>query len=354
MRSMSKIKWDEADISEEEERAVRDTVRSGYVGGNGPQVKEFEKKFAAKVQAKYAIATNNGTSALLCALQALKRNQEIRVGVPTFTFIASVNTSAKEAKAIHLLDCDLRTWNIRKAFCHGLFNILMAVDVGGLPCPYNELGELGHPIIADSAESVGAYYQGKPIGSQGDIHCFSFHRAKIITTGEGGMITTSHKALYEYMYQLTNHGYDPKRKPWEYKHSERAFNYRMMELQAAIGLVQLKKLDRYVKERQEKAKIYKDIIGCKAGYQFTPKDCLHPYFFFGMLIDSQEEFCKKMYSKGIEVKTWTPVHKQPIYSTKRSYPNADYIAERIVLLPIHNKLNEEDVKYIAEQARSLL
>lgn len=351
---MSKhIKWDEADIGEEEEQAVRDVIRSGYIGANGPQVKEFESKFARKVHTKYAIATNNGTSALLCALQALKKNQSIIVGVPTFTFIASANTSAKEGK-IELLDCDLRTWNIRKALCQGSFNVLMTVDVGGLPCPYTELKELGVPILADSAESVGAYYKDQPVGSQADIHCFSFHRAKIITTGEGGMITTNHKALYEYMYQLTNHGYDPKRKLWEYKHNVRGFNYRMMELQAAVGLAQLKKLGTYVKGRQAKAQVYKDIIGSKATYQAIPKDCSHPYFFFGILIDNQEDFCKGMYAKGIEVKTWTPVHRQPIYPIKRTLPNADYVSKHIVLLPIHNRLDEEEVKYVAEEARSLL
>ncbi|MFC1589928.1 DegT/DnrJ/EryC1/StrS family aminotransferase [Candidatus Omnitrophota bacterium] len=354
---MKYIKWDQSDIGNEEIESVVGSLRSGYVGSNGPMVKQFEQEFASEVGAEYAIAVCNGTAALLTALYAFRsRIGGLKVGVPTFSFIASANTAAEAGDAIKLIDCSMKTWNIERALIPSGINLLMSADIGGLPCDYNALKSSEIPIIADSAESIGAMYRKKPIGSQADVHCFSFHRAKIITTGEGGMVTTNDKELYELMRSLVNHGYDPIRKKWEYKHKMRAFNFRMTEVEAAIGTIQLKKLKKYVDERRKRARIYRDIIGELAEYQDEPKDRVHPYFFFGMLIKKDRDtFCDEMDKKGIEVKTWTPAHKQkPYMNTGESFSNADRVGGSIVLLPMHNKLTGEEAEYIAETARKLL
>ena len=354
---MKYIKWDEPDIGDEEIEAVVASLKSRWVGSNGPMVRQFEQDFARKVGARDAIAVNNGTSALLTALLAFRSKlRNIRVGVPTFTFIASANTASEVGSAIRLIDCNKRTWNIEKGLVPSDINLLMTVDIGGLPCDYNSLKELEVPIIADSAESVGAKYRGKLVGSQADVHCFSLHRAKMITTGEGGVVTTNNEELYELMRALGNQGYDPTKKKWEYKHIMRAFNFRMTELEASIGIVQLKKLDRYVNERRRKANIYKDIIGELAEYQEESVDCVHPYFFFGILIEKkQDNFCEEMLKVGIEVKTWTAVHKQkPYIHLGGKLSNANQISSKIVLLPIHNRLSEEDTKYVAGITRKLL
>lgn len=354
---MNYIKWAEPDIGEEEMESVVTSLKSRWVGSNGPMVRQFEHDFAVKVGARYAIAVSNGTCALLAALFAFRaRKENIRVGVPTFTFIASANTSWEVGRDIRLIDCNKRTWNIEKDLIPSDINVLMTVDVGGLPCDYNSLKDLGVPIIADSAESIGAQYKGSLIGTQADVHCFSLHRAKIITTGEGGMITTDDEELYDEMRAWVNHGYEPARKKWEYKHSTRALNFRMTELEAAVGIAQLKKLDRYVDERRKKATVYKGIIGEMAEYQEEPEDYLHPYFFFGMLINKDPDwFCMEMLDRQIEVKTWTPVHRQKPYSQMgNNLPNADWVASKVVLLPIHNRLGEKDVEYVAETAKRLL
>jgi len=354
---MKYIKWDEPDIGNEEIESVVTSLESGYVGSNGPMVRQFEQDFAKKVGTRYAIAVNNGTSALLTALLAFRsRMGSIRVGVPTFGFIASANTASEVGSAVRLIDCNKKTWNIENDLVPADINLLMTVDVGGLPCDYDSLKALGVPTIADSAESVGALYKGKVIGTQADVHCFSFQTSKIITTGEGGMVTTNDEELYELMRAWVNHGYDPDKKQWEYKHTMRALNFRMTELEASVGIVQLKKLDRYVNERRKKASIYRDIIAELVEYQEEPKDCVHPYFFFGILIKKdQDRFCEAMYRMGIEVKTWAPAHRQkPYRHSGENFPNADWISSKIVLLPIHNRLSEEDAQYIAETARALL
>lgn len=354
---MKNIKWGEPDVGDEEIASVVSSLKYGYVGANGPVVRQFEQEFARKLGARYAIAVNNGTSALLAALLAFRhRLGSIRVGVPTFSFIASANTAAEVGSAISLIDCNPKTWNIEYDLVPHDIDVLMTVDVGGLSCDYDRLKGLGVPIIADSAESAGAKYKGESIGAQANVHCFSFHRAKIITTGEGGMITTNNGELCELIRTLVNHGYDPDKKPWEYKHIMRAFNFRMTELEAAVGLVQLRKLDRYVSERRRKASIYRDIIAELAEYQEEPEDCLHPYFFFGILIEKEPgRFCEEMYKMGIEVKTWPPAHRQrPYRNVAGHFPNADRVADRIVLLPIHNGLTEKDVEYVAEMVRKLL
>jgi len=353
---MKYIKWAEPDIGDEEIESVVTSLKS-WVGSNGPMVKQFEKDFAKKVGARYAIAVNNGTSALLAALFAFRsRMGSIKVGVPTFSFIASANTSWEVGGDIRLIDCNKKTWNIENALVPADIDLLMTVDVGGLPCDYDSFKDLGVPIIADSAESAGAWYKRRLIGSQADVHCFSLHRAKIITTGEGGMITTNDEELYELMRAWVNHGYDPTRRKWEYKHIMRALNFRMTELEAAIGIVQLKKLGRYVSERQRKASIYRDIIGELVEYQEEPRDCVHPYFFFGILIKKDtDRFCEEMLSKQIEVKTWAATHKQkPYLHLGKNLPNADWVSSKIVLLPIHNRLSEKDTEYVAETARRLL
>ncbi len=233
-------------------------------------------------------------------------------------------------------------------------DVLMAVDVGGLACDYDTLKELGLPIVADSAESAGATYQGQPVGAQADVHCFSLHRAKIIAAGEGGMVTTDDTELYGLMRRIANHGYAEDKGPWGYRHDIRGFNFRMTELEAAVALAQLSKLDRYVYERRRKAAIYREALGDVCRFQSDDEG--HPYFFFGALIEGDPDWlCAEMDRRGIDVKTWTAVHKQPLYSHLPGYfPNADYISEHVVLLPIGNTLDERDARYVAGVARELL
>ena len=351
----NRIRWDVPDIGDEEMDAVMASIKDRWVGSNGPAVDVLQDTFAERVGAKHALAVNNGTSALLVALYAMRhRYGPIRIGVPTFTFIASANTAAEVGEGITLIDCDKDTWNITLDRVPNDIDVLMTVDVGGLSCDYDVLKEAGLPIIADSCESVGATYKGQPVGTQADVHCYSLHRAKIIAAGEGGMVTTDDTDLYNLMRRVANHGYAEDKGKWSYRHDIRGFNFRMTELEAAVALVQLNKLDRYVAERKAKAAIYREVLGDVC--QFQSDDEGHPYFFFGALLPGDPDcFCAAMDDYGIDVKTWTAVHKQPLYSHMPGYfPNADYISERVVLLPIGNTLDEREVHYVTEVVRDIL
>lgn len=355
------VRWARADIGPKEKSMALAVLEAGEIGAKSFTIKLFEAQFASAVGARYALAVSNGTCALLLALEAIKHRVERRaarpvIGVPTFTFIASANMALRTYSSVDLIDCDRKTWNIRRDLVPPGLDVLMAVDVGGLPCDYDALREIGLPIIADSAESIGARYKGRPVGSQADVHCFSLHSAKVITTGEGGMVTTNDKELYELMESLANHGYDPAREPWEYRHERSAYNFRMTGLQAAVGLAQLEKLGWYTDGRRRKAGVYKDFLGGLVEYQEEPPDRRHAHFFFGILVEAErrDSFCADMFGEGIEVKTWTPVHRQKMYRYRGDLPNASEVSDRIVLLPIHNKLSDDDLVYVAGTARRLL
>ncbi len=354
---MKIIPWDRPDISKEEIESVIESIKSGHLGGHGPNVRKLEKEFCNKIGVKHSIAVNNCTSALLVSLFALREylGEELKVAVPSFTFIASANTSQIVGKAL-LTDCDKSTWNMTENNIPDEANVIMPVDVGGLPVNYDRLLSLGLPIIADSAESAGAKINGQYVGSQADIHCFSLHRAKIITAGEGGIITTNNDNLFSLLESWTNHGYDLSRKSWQYKHIRLSLNCRMTDLEASIALIQLKKLDYYVKKRREKAAIYRDVLGDVVEYQQEHENTLHPYFFFGILVPNDNNLiCQKAEELGIGLKTWDPVHWQKHFKNKAGFfPNADIIGKRVVLLPIHNKLSTSDTIYIAEKVKNII
>lgn len=360
---MKKILWAIPDITEEDIQAVHEVVKSGYVSGTGPVKKKFEKAFAERVKAKYAIATCNGTMSLILGLMAIKnayRHHDPIIAVPTFTFIATVN-SANLMGEMAFVDAKRSTFNIKPEDALTHADIIIPVDVGGCPVDYDKLSKINIDsiIFADSAEAVGAEYKGRPVGGIADLHSFSFHATKILTTGEGGMVTTNNEELYDWMVSLCNQGYVRKSVGIEYIHSRIGYNFRMTEMQAALGLSQLERLDYYLKKRAELYKIYKDIIGDLVDYQKIPKDRKSAYFLASILVKNykaRNKIALDLTLKGIQVKlTWKPAHLQPSYIySHEHYPNAEWIGKRIISLPMHNALTEEEVKIVAETLKGII
>jgi len=353
---VNRVLWAIPDITEDDIEAVNDVMKSGYVSGTGPVKKEFEKAFAERVKAKYAIATCNGTMSLILGLMAIKEvigyNYPI-IAVPTFTFIATVNT-ANLMGDIGFVDAKRSTFNINPKDSD-IADIIMPVDVGGCPVDYDELIGKKSVVFADSAEAVGAEYKGRPVGGIANLHSFSFHATKILTTGEGGMVTTNNEEIYDWMLSLCNQGYVRKKVGIEYIHSRIGYNFRMTEMQAALGLSQLKRLDYYLNKREQLYKIYKDIIGDLVTYQKIPKDRKSSYFLASVLVKNpkvRNEVALDLNLRGIQVKlTWKPVHLQPPYAWYNEYygyPNAEWIGNRIISLPMHNALTDEEAKHVAE------
>lgn len=355
---MESINWDDQDITDNEIMAAIQSLREG-VGAKGKNISEVEDMFCKRLRCRHAILVSNCTTALITSMMAVKKyHPEIkRIAVPSFTFIASANTAQLVFGDVDLVDCSPTDWNVRPQDLRGNVDAVMLVDVGGVPCDYDEFKKLGIPIIADSAESLGSTYKGDQIGIQCDIHCFSFQRSKIITCGEGGLITTNDDKLAETCRSIISHGYTSKKKSYEYVHTEFGLNFRMCDVEAAILKEQLKKLYRYVYRRNQIANRYDLKLQCYFQTQKIPRYCTSNYFFYGIIVpaDCRNQMAEYLIDNGIQVKCWTAIHQQKLWKEPRwdnELKNAGFISDGIILLPIHNTLTDNDVDYIIEKCKS--
>src|SRR3989344_1613921 len=225
-------------IGEEEAKAAYDAVKSGWISFLGPKVKEFETDFAREVNVKHAIAVSNGTAALHVALAAIGISEGDEVIVPSLTFISTANAVLYQNAKPVLAECEPLTYNITAEEIEKRITkktkAIIPVDMNGMPVDYDNILEVANkyniPVVADSAESLGARYKGRKIGAIAPVHIFSFFPNKNISTGEGGMITTNDYELAKKMRIIMNQGQD-----YRYHHVELGYNYRMTNFQAAIG-----------------------------------------------------------------------------------------------------------------------
>lgn len=348
VKNMVSINWDDQDIGSQEINAALKSLSNG-VGAKGENITSLEEEFQKRLGCKHSILVSNCTTALITSLLALKEvNPTIKkIAVPSFTFIASANAAKFVLDEVELVDCDLSDWNIRVQDVPEDVDVAMLVDVGGVPCDYDKFKELDIPLIADSAESLGSTYKGQQIGTQVDLHCFSFQRSKIITSGEGGLITTNDDNLAEICRSIVNHGYSENKKSYEYIHNRFGLNFRMCDVEAAILREQLKKLDLYVARRNQVAQKYISGLSSKYQVQTIPDYCTSNYFFFGIMVDpkSRNKMAEYLIDNGIVVKCWTAIHQQELWR-KEGLLNATQISDSIILLPIHNKITNDEVDYI--------
>jgi len=351
VKSMKLINWDDQDIGYKEINAAIKSLSHG-VGAKGENLELLEKEFQDRLGCKHAILVSNCTTALMTSLFALKEvYPEIKkIAVPSFTFIASANAAKFVLDDVELVDCDLNNWNIRVEDVPKDVDVVMLVDVGGVPCDYDEFKKLGVHLIADSAESLGSTYKDQQIGTQVDLHCFSFQRSKIITSGEGGLITTNNDQLAEICRSIVNHGYSSNKKSYEYIHNRFGLNFRMCDIEAAILREQLTKLDLYVERRNQVSQRYTESLFSKFKVQIIPDYCRSNYFFYGIMVDSQirNQMSEYLIENGIVVKCWTAVHQQELWKIS-GLPNATLISDSIILLPIHNNITNDEVDYIIQK-----
>lgn len=351
--NMKWIRWDSASITEEEIEAALGSLSQGFESP-GVNVVRAEVEFKARIGCSDAILVCNGTAALLTLLFAIREKYpEIsRVAVPSFTFIASYNAVKTVFPEINLIDCDLETWNICPEFILEKVDLVLLVDVGGQPCIYDRFPQSDCLIIADSAESLGSTIDGQEIGSQLMGHTFSFQRSKLISCGEGGLITLQDNDLADICRSVMNHGYASNKKFHEYKYDRFGLNFRMNDVQAAILSAQLKKLDKFIARRRTIATWYENALSSKFGLQKIDSRVSSNRFFFGILLDSpvQDKFAQHMEALGIKVKCWSSVSKS--LKKVNSLNNSEFLSERNVLLPIHNDLTDAEVERVIEACLS--
>lgn len=345
----------EPSLGEEELKNVVAAVESGWISSRGPFITEFEDKFAEYCGTRYGVSTSNGTTALHLALVALDIKKGDEVILPTLTFISTANAVTYTGAKPVFVDSHPRYWcmnpeKIREKITKKT-KAIIAVHLYGHPCDMDPIQEIAEKyslkVVEDAAEAHGAEYKGKKIGSLSDVSCFSFYGNKIITSGEGGMCLTDDEKLAEKMRTLRDHGMNPEKKYW---HDVIGFNYRMTNLQAAVGVAQLKKLDKFITEKRRIAAEYNRLLENARGIKTPPEEpwAKNVYWMYSILSERRDEIMQKLKEAEIDSRPFFhPVHQQPPYKRRDKYPIAEDLSAHGLNLPSSVSLRNEDIAKIA-------
>ena len=352
-------------IGQEEIKAVEEVLKSGMLA-QGEAVKSFEDEFAAYLGVKNAIAVNNGTVALDLAIKALDLEPGSEIITPAFTFIATANCALYQGLRPVFADVDEKTFNIDPDDMQERITprtkAVIGVHLYGQPFQISAVQEICQDrsiaLVEDCAQAHGAEWKGKKVGSFG-TGCFSFYPTKNMTTGEGGMITTDDDALAARLRLLRSHGDSGK-----YNHITLGYNYRMMNLQGALGLVQLRRLEEFTARRIANARFLNENIGIKGiSTPFQMDGVRHVYHQYVVRVEdelhaSRERLMEYLQAKGVGSAVHYPkaVYQQPFYKdlgyTDVSCPVAEDVSRRVMSLPVHPALSAEELQYISETMNS--
>ena len=380
---MSMIPYGRQNISEEDIRAVVEVLRSDFLT-QGPVVPQFEKAVAAYCGASFGVAVNNATNALHIACLALGVGPGDLVWTSPITFVASANCAIYCGADVDFVDIDPRTFNmsverlaekLEKAKKAGrLPKVVIPVHMGGQSCDMAGIHALaqtyGFRIIEDASHAIGASYRNEKVGScrHSDIAVFSFHPVKIITTGEGGIALTNDAELVKRMARLRSHGItrypsemtEPVPGSWYYQQIELGFNYRLTDIQAALGLSQMTRLDAFVAERQRLAARYDEML--KHAAVATPWQHPEAHSSWHLYIirlagegpaANRREVFERMRAEGVGVNVhYIPVYHQPYFAkmgyAATDFPEAERYYARAITLPLFPGLTEEQQKHVVE------
>ena len=347
-----------------EKKYVADCMESGWISSAGKYIELFEKGFAEFCGVKHAVACCNGTVALHLALVALGVEPGDEVIVPTLTFVATPNAVTYCGAKPVFVDSEIKTWNLDPRQVETKITEhtkgIIAVHLYGHPAKMDELKEIARRhnifLLEDAAEAHGAKCDGKIIGSIGDAAAFSFYANKIITTGEGGMFVTDDNNLAKRARLLRGQGMDPNRRYW---HPVVGYNYRMMNLPAAIGLAQLEIVGQQIESRAHIAQLYHERLKKFSGIVFQTEQAWaqHVYWMFSVILDpevweSRDVIMEKLAEHGIETRpVFYPAHSMPPYidSVKgETFPVAEYLSGNGISLPTWAGLSEKEINYVCE------
>ncbi len=347
-------------LSGNEKKYVMECLDSTWISSKGKFINQFEESFSEYLGIKYSAAVSNGTVALHTALLALGIGRGDEVIVPTFTYIASVNAIHYTGATPVFVDSKEDTWQMdpEDVKITSKTKAVMAVHLYGGTCEMDELIKICKEnnlfLIEDTAEAFGSKYKGKFAGTFGDISTFSFFGNKTITTGEGGMVSTNSKKLYELVFRLKGQGLAAGK---EYFHDIVGYNYRMTNICAAIGYAQLENADKIITKKREIANWYNNQLDdLLLQLPKESKDVFHTFWMYTVMVndaDLRDKLRVFLKEKGIETRpAFHPVHQMPMYYKEGvSFPVADNLASRGLNLPSYPNLNDSDVKYISEQIR---
>jgi len=386
---MKKIPYGKQQISDTDIHAVMKVLRSDFLT-QGPVVPAFEAAVATHCLARHAVAVSNATAGLHLACLTLGLGPGDLLWTSPITFVASANCALYCGAQVDFVDIDPRTFNmcpveLEKKLVVAeregrLPKIVVPVHMCGQPCDMQAIHALslkyGFKIIEDASHAIGARYQGEPVGNckYSDLTVFSFHPVKIITTGEGGMVLCNNPDHALTLTRLRSHGISsdaaamqsrPADEIWNYQQMQLGFNYRMTELQAALGLSQLKRLNMFVRKRNALAKVYDQALADLP--LLTPwqlSDSYSSYHLYPVQIQhtedgpTQTQVYQSMQAAGIQVNLhYIPVYLQPFYAAmgfQRGYcPNAEAYFKQTISLPLHAGLTANEQMYVCQQLASL-
>lgn len=356
-----------------EKKYLCECIDTGWISSEGPFVKEFEQKMSVSVNRKYGIAVSNGTAALEVACQALEIGEGDEVIMPTFTIISCAMAVTKLGAVPVLIDSDINDWNmivdeIEKKITKKT-KAIMIVHIYGLPVQVDKVLELAKKynlkVIEDAAEMHGQTYNGAPCGSFGDISTFSFYPNKHVTTGEGGMVVTDDEKIAERCRSLRNLCF---RKDVRYVHDEISDNYRFTNLQAAVGLAQLERLEEFVQMKRDMGKYYTEKLQGIKGLKLPVSKTSYAdniYWVYGLVLDENvnidnREMQKLLAAEGIGTRTffWC-MHEQPVYQSMglfegEKYKNAEYLARKGFYIPSGLALTSEQMSLVVDGVKRVM
>lgn len=359
-------------LGERELEYVAECIKTGWISSAGRFIREFEEKWAAYCGMKYGIAVSNGTTALQVAVGCLDLEPGDEVIMPTFTIISCALAVIYNGGVPVLVDCDPRTWCMDvsqiEAKITSRTRAVMPVHIYGHPVDMDPVIELarkcGLVVIEDAAEAHGAEYKGRKCGGLGDICCFSFYANKIITTGEGGMALTNREDYAEKARSLRNLCF---RKERRFYHTELGYNFRMTNMQAAVGLAQMERIDELVERKRWMGAAYTERLRDIPDLQLPVEEpwAKNVYWMYGVVLDESTgmdalEFARRLAAEGVETRPFfLGMHEQPVFQERglfreEHYPVAERIARQGLYLPSGMVLTEAQIDEVYAAVREIL
>jgi len=342
-------------IGTEEKTAVEQVLDSGSLA-SGEEVERFESEFASFSHTSHGIATSNGTTALHAALHAAGIGPGDRVVTTPFTFIATANAIRFTGAEPVFADIDPQSYNIDPQSVEstiqahdGEIDALLVVHLYGHPVDMDALSDIAArydiPVIEDAAQAHGATHRGKPVGSLGDVGCFSFYPTKNMTTGEGGMVVTDNDEIAARTRQFIDHGRSDR-----YEHERLGHNFRMTNVAAAIGRSQLQRLPLFVHERRQNAmRLYDGLQDCSFSLPREAPRTTHAYHQFTIRSERRDELKNHLDEFGIDTGVYypIPVHEQPAYAEHSvSAPAAERASDEVLSIPVHPQLSDDELNAV--------